>query len=312
MNSHSLSLSLSLSIECTLPRTLHISGSLQVKNWKLIYHDENCQHPKLRGQYLYRIYTTHFPTISHGKYHHIVIQSFYIMVCVLESCFENGYCFIEVIEPIQIIQYWFVMSARTHVYMWCIYTFTTFTSTTFTCSFALTLHLHLHLHLLHVHTACTFTFTFWCAFTFTAFTFTFKSFTLHCSLYIYIYMYVCVSCSLLDISWFSVPVVLFPSCPTSRPLEVLSALLLASFRFFYPVSTRQSRNGCTRYKYGRILLQNAAPRFYCCNDAFTFQFPYNLVLRPKNNPDGITISPHDGCFFWKMTTQTSQKSLLMH
>ena len=112
-------------------------------------------------------------------------------------------------------------------------------------------------------------------------------------------MYVCVSCSLLDISWFSVPVVLFPSCPTSRPLEVLSALLLASFRFFYPVSTRQSRNGCTRYKYGRILLQNAAPRFYCCNDAFTFQFPYNLVLRPKNNPDGITISPHDGCFFLK-------------
>ena len=190
-----LTLSISLlSIECTLPRTLHIPGSLQVKNWKLIYHDENCQHPKLRGQYLYRIYTTHFPTISHGKYHHIVIQSFYIMVCVLESCFENGYCFIEVIESIQIIQYWFVMSARTHVYMWCIYTFTIFTSTTFTCSFALTLHLHLHLHLLHVHTACTFTFTFWCAFTFTAFIFTFKSFTLHCSLYIYIYVcvYVCV------------------------------------------------------------------------------------------------------------------------
>ena len=160
-----LTLSL-LSIECTLPRTLHIPGSLQVKNWKLIYHDENCQHPKLRGQYLYRIYTTHFPTISHGKYHHIVIQSFYIMVCVLktvivlskllsqsrlyniDSSWARAHMY--TCDAYIRLRYLHLLHLHVHLHLHYIYI-----CTYIYCMYILHVHLHLHfgvhLHLLHLY-----------------------------------------------------------------------------------------------------------------------------------------------------------------
>ena len=307
--------SLSLSIDCTLPRTLHIPGSLQVKNWKLIYHDENCQHPKLRAQYLYRIYTTHVPTISHGKYHHIYTEFLYYGV-FLESCF--GYCFLEVIESIQTIQYWFVMSARTHVDRWYIYIY----NINFTLH-CITLHIHLrlrHLHLLHLHVhlhlhyiyiyICTYIYCMYILHVHLHLHFDMHLRLLHLHLHLnhlhyialYIYMCVCVCVCILFITWYylvfsSSRLVSFLSYITalggSQCCPCLLPLLLSCFHTPEPqrMHSLQVRQNTSPKRSAKILLLQR--RFHI---QISVQF---LVLRTKNNPDGITISPRWIFFEWQ-------------